>query len=127
MGLFIDDPTTGTWTNARTGATIPAPPFMTVRKVIANDMVTGAIATAVGVLDLASPNVGTRRAAAEAIFESPSPATLPIVTQALSHETNAGVITSAPAGPGGGPADDAVHRHPDQDRGDQGHRHPAAT
>jgi urea transport system permease protein len=93
-GLFIDDPDTGTWTNARTGAAIPAPPFMTVRRVIANDMVTGAIATAVGVLDLASPNVGTRQAAAEAIFESPSPATLPIVTQALAHETDAHVRTT---------------------------------
>jgi urea transport system permease protein len=93
-GLFIDDPDTGTWTNARTGAAMPAPPFMTVRRVIANDMVTGAIATAVGVLDLASPNVGTRQAAAEAIFESPSPATLPIVTQALAHEADAHVRTT---------------------------------
>ena len=93
-GLFIDDPNTGTWTNARTGATMPAPPFMTIRKVIANDMVTGAISTALGVLDLASPNVGTRQTAAEAIFESPSPATLAVVNHALAHETNAGVRTT---------------------------------
>jgi urea transport system permease protein len=90
-GLFINDPDTGTWTNARTGATIPAPPFMAIRKVIANDMVTGAIGTALGVLDLASPNAATRQAAAEAIFESPSPATLPVVNHALATETNAGV------------------------------------
>jgi urea transport system permease protein len=92
-GLFINDPATGTWTNARTGASMTAPPFMTIRKVIANDMVTGAIATAMGVLDLASPNVATRKAAAEAIFESPSAATLALVAHALAHEGNAGVST----------------------------------
>jgi urea transport system permease protein len=92
-GLFINDPATGTWTNARTGASMTAPPFMTIRKVIANDMVTGAIATAMGVLDLASPNVATRKAAAEAIFESPSAATLAVVAHALAHEGNAGVST----------------------------------
>ena len=90
-GLFIHDETTGNWTNARTGAPIAAPSFFAVRKVIANDMVTGAIATALGVLDLASPNAATRRGAAEAIFESPSPATLPIITRALARETDAGV------------------------------------
>ena len=93
-GLFIHDETTGAWTNARTGAPIPAPPFMAIRRVIANDMVTGAIGTALGVLDLASPNAGTRRAAAESIFESPSPATLAIVTRALAHESDAGVRTT---------------------------------
>jgi urea transport system permease protein len=93
-GLFIHDETTGAWTNARTGAAIAPPPFMAIRKVIANDMVTGAIATAIGVLDLASPDVATRRAAAEAIFESPSPQTLPVLRQALAHETNPGVIAT---------------------------------
>jgi urea transport system permease protein len=93
-GLFIHDEASGAWTNARTGAPIATPPFMAIRKVIANDMVTGAIGTALGVLDLASPNAATRRAAAEAIFESPSPATLPIVVHALAHEADAGVRTT---------------------------------
>ncbi|MBW4024575.1 MAG: urea ABC transporter permease subunit UrtB [Proteobacteria bacterium] len=90
-GLFIHDPDTGAWTNARTGAAIATPPFMAIRKVIANDMVTGAIATAMGVLDLASPKSATRRAAAEAIFAAPAPATLPVVAQALAHETDPAV------------------------------------
>jgi urea transport system permease protein len=93
-GLFIHDETTGAWTNARTGAAITPPPFMAIRKVIANDMVTGAIQTAIGVLDLSAPDAATRRAAAEAIFESPSPQTLPVVRQALAHETNASVRTT---------------------------------
>jgi urea transport system permease protein len=64
---------------------------MQIRKIIANDMVTGAIATAEGVLELSSPDVGTRQKAAEAIFESPSTATLPIVRHALAREQNAAV------------------------------------
>jgi urea transport system permease protein len=87
-GLFIHDPDSGQWLNARTGATILAPPFMQIRKIIANDMVTGAIATAEGVLDLSSPDAGARQKAAEAIFESPAPATLSIVQHALAHEQN---------------------------------------
>ncbi len=92
--LFIHDETTGAWTNARTGVPIAAPPFLAIRRVIANDMVTGAIATATGVLDLSSPDTATRRAAAEAIFESPSAATLPIVTHALTREHDTGVLTT---------------------------------
>ncbi|HEX3982579.1 MAG TPA: urea ABC transporter permease subunit UrtB, partial [Acidisoma sp.] len=90
-GLFIHDMDAGVWLNARTGKKIPAPPFMQIRKIIANDMVTGAIATAEGVLELSSPDVGTRQKAAEAIFESPSTATLPIVRHALAREQNAAV------------------------------------
>lgn len=90
-GLFIHDMDSGQWLNARTGARISAPPFLQVRKVIANDMVTGAIATAEGVLDLSSPDAAARQKAAEAIFESPSRATLPIVQHALAHEPNARV------------------------------------
>ena len=93
-GLFIHDPDTGQWLNARTGAAIPAPPFMQIRKIVANDMVTGAIATAEGVLDLSSPNASTRQKAAEAIFESPAPATLSIVQHALAHEQDARVRTT---------------------------------
>jgi urea transport system permease protein len=92
--LFIHDETAGSWTNALTGAPIAAPPFLAIRRVIANDMVTGAIATATGVLDLSSPDTATRRGAAEAIFESPSAATLPIVTHALARESDPGVITT---------------------------------
>jgi urea transport system permease protein len=90
-GLFIHDMSSGAWTNARSGAPIPAPPFMQVRKVVANDMVSGAIATATGVLDLASPKAAVRRKAAEAIFAAPSANTLPIVTKALAREQNARV------------------------------------
>jgi urea transport system permease protein len=93
-GLFIHDMDTGVWMNARTGEKIPAPPFVQIRKIIASDMVTGAIATAEGVLDLSSPDVATRQKAAEAIFESPSPATLALVRHALAHEPNAGVRTT---------------------------------
>ncbi|WP_227319784.1 urea ABC transporter permease subunit UrtB [Acidisoma silvae] len=87
-GLFIHDTDSGAWLNARTGATIAAPPFMQVRRIVASDMVTGAIATAEGVLDLSSPDTATRQKAAEAIFESPAAGTLPIVQHALSHEQN---------------------------------------
>jgi urea transport system permease protein len=93
-GLFIHDLDAGHWLNARTGAVIPTPPFMAVRKVVANDMVTGAIQTAMGVMDLSSPVVATRRTAAEAIFESPAANTLPIVQHALSTEKNASVIAT---------------------------------
>ncbi|GAB0112646.1 urea ABC transporter permease subunit UrtB [Acidisoma sp. C75] len=90
-GLFIHDMNTGAWTDARSGATIAAPPFMQIRRVIANDMVAGAVATAIGVLDLASPDAAIRRRAAEAIFAAPSPATLPIVEQALARERSPAV------------------------------------
>jgi urea transport system permease protein len=93
-GLFIHDETTGAWTNARTGAPIATPPFMTIRRVIANDMVSGAIGTALGVLDLSSPNPATRRAAAQAIFASPAPQTLPVVRHALAHESDPAVLAS---------------------------------
>ncbi len=89
--LFVHDLQTGKWLQARTGAVIAAPPAMQIRRVVANDMVQGAIATATGLLDLSSPRPGQRLAAAEAIFASPSPATLPAVGAALAHETDAAV------------------------------------
>lgn len=89
--LFIHDMESHAWLNARTGAKIQAPPFMNIRKVIANTMVTGAVATAMGVMDLADSSPARRRAAAEAIFESPSPDTLAIVSAALKREQDASV------------------------------------
>jgi urea transport system permease protein len=51
-----------------------------------------------GVMDLSDPSPGRRRAAAEAIFESPSPDTLAIVRAALAREKDASVrITFAQA------------------------------
>lgn len=92
--LFIHDMESHAWLNARTGAKIHAPPFMNIRKVIANTMVTGAITTAMGVMDLSDPSAARRRAAAEAIFESPSPDSRAIVKAALARETDAAVRTT---------------------------------
>jgi urea transport system permease protein len=92
--LFIHDSESHAWLNARTGAKIQAPPFMNIRRVIANTMVTGAVATAMGVMDLSDPSTARRRAAAEAIFESPSPDTLAIVGSALAREKDASVRTT---------------------------------
>jgi urea transport system permease protein len=86
--LFIHDPQTGKWLNARTGEPIHAPPFMQVRRIVANDMVKNALQTATGVLDLSSPDPALRKAAADAIFANPAAATLPGVQHALSIEKN---------------------------------------
>jgi urea transport system permease protein len=86
--LFIHDPQTGKWLNARTGDPVHAPPFMQVRRIVANDMVKNALQTATGVLDLSSPDPALRKAAASAIFANPAAATLPGVRHALSIEKN---------------------------------------
>jgi urea transport system permease protein len=86
--LFIHDPQTGKWLNARTGDPVHAPPFMQVRRIVANDMVKNALQTATGVLDLSSPDPALRKAAADAIFANPAAATLPGVQHALSIEKN---------------------------------------
>jgi urea transport system permease protein len=88
--LFIHDPQTGKWLNARTGEPIHAPPFMQVRRIVANDLVKNALQTATGVLDLSSPDPALRKAAANAIFANPAAATLPGVRHALSIEKNPG-------------------------------------
>ncbi|HTU54325.1 MAG TPA: urea ABC transporter permease subunit UrtB, partial [Acetobacteraceae bacterium] len=91
-GLFIKEPN-GNFVDARTGKPIATPPFPVIRAVIVNDMVRSAISAAQGMLDLFSHSVAVRRQAAEALFEAADPDSLPLITQALAHETNPGVRT----------------------------------
>ncbi|HVH74990.1 MAG TPA: urea ABC transporter permease subunit UrtB [Stellaceae bacterium] len=77
--------------DARTGAGVPAPAPVNLRRVIVNDSVRAAIEGAVGALDLSSPDAALRRNAAEALFRSADPGALPLIERALAAEKNAAV------------------------------------
>jgi urea transport system permease protein len=77
--------------DARTGAAVPAPAPVNLRRVIVNDSVRAAIEGAVGALDLSSPDAALRRNAAEALFRSADPGALPLIERALAAEKNAAV------------------------------------
>ncbi len=88
--LFIR--TKAGFVDARTGAPVANPPMpINLRPVIVSDAVRGAIDTASGVLDLASPSPAVRTHAAEALFEAADPGSLHLIEQALARETNASV------------------------------------
>ena len=88
--LFIH--TKAGFVDARTGAPVANPPMpINLRPVIVSDAVRGAIDTASGVLDLASPSPAVRTHAAEALFEAADPGSLHLIEQALARETNASV------------------------------------
>ncbi len=88
--LFIR--TKAGFVDARTGAPVANPPMpINLRPVIVSDAVRGAIDTASGVLDLASPSPAVRKHAAEALFEAADPGSLHLIEQALAREKNASV------------------------------------
>jgi urea transport system permease protein len=83
----------GHFTNAATGA--PAPDVMAsgLKLVRLNNPVREAINTAMGALQLFSPDAATRLQAAEAVFQSHDVAALPGLQKALSTETDPTVKT----------------------------------
>jgi urea transport system permease protein len=77
--------------DARSGAPIEAPATINLRRVIVNDSVRAAIATAEGALGLFAKDPAARRTAAEALYQSVDPGALPLIERALKDEKDAGV------------------------------------
>ena len=79
------------WTDARSGAAVPAPSPEPDRVRI-NNRVRNLVAGALASMQLFSPDLATRRAAARALLERPDPAMLSRLDKAIAAETNAGVL-----------------------------------
>ena len=78
--------------DARTGAPVDdAPEPVNLRRVIVNDSVRAAIASAEGALGLFAKDVSARRKAAEALYQSADPGALALIERALKGEKDAGV------------------------------------
>ena len=77
--------------DARSGAPVEAPAAINLRRVIVNDSVRAAIATAEGALGLFAKDPAARRTAAEALYQSADPGALSLIERALTNEKNAGV------------------------------------
>jgi urea transport system permease protein len=77
--------------DARSGAPVEAPAAINLRRVIVNDSVRAAIATAEGALGLFARDPAARRTAAEALYQSADPGALSLIERALKEEKNAGV------------------------------------
>jgi urea transport system permease protein len=72
--------------DARTGTPVAAPVLVNLRRVIVNDTVRAAIATAEGALNLFSPRPEARLRAAEALFQASDPGPLRLIERALARE-----------------------------------------
>jgi urea transport system permease protein len=77
--------------DARTGKPAAAPAPANLRRVIVNDTVRSALATAAGALDLFSPRPGRRLRAAEALYRAGDPGALPLLERALARERDPAV------------------------------------
>jgi urea transport system permease protein len=78
--------------DARTGAAVEdAPAPVNLRRVIVNDSVRAAIASAEGALGLFAKDVSARRKAAEALYQSADPGALALIERALKGEKDSGV------------------------------------
>lgn len=78
--------------DARTGAPVEeAPAPINLRRVIVNDSVRAAIASAEGALGLFAKDASARRKAAEALYQSADPGALALIERALAGEKDAGV------------------------------------
>jgi len=84
-GLFIQG-ADFTYRDARTGRPVSGLSFGMLRPVMVNDLVRAAIETALGILDLYSPDAGKRLAAAQAVFKAADPGALPAIDKALARE-----------------------------------------
>jgi urea transport system permease protein len=76
-----------------TGETVGEAPKGAMEKIKVNNKLRRAIRTAIGGLTLMSDDPATRRAAAEAIFQSRDPEAIPLIDQALAEETDPGIAT----------------------------------
>ncbi len=94
---------------ADSGARVSAVPAG-LRPVRVNNHVREAIRAALAMLDLQAPEIATRLRAADALYDSHPPASLPALDRALAHERDAGVrrdltqaraaiVLTAPTGP----------------------------
>jgi urea transport system permease protein len=78
--------------DARTGAPVDdAPEPVNLRRVIVNDSVRAAIASAEGALGLFAKDASARRKAAEALYQSADPGALALIDRALKGEKDTGV------------------------------------
>jgi urea transport system permease protein len=78
--------------DARSGMPVAAPAPVNLRRVIVNDSVRAAIATAEGALDLSSPHEAVRLDAARALYQSAEAGALPLIDRALAGEHDPSVI-----------------------------------
>jgi urea transport system permease protein len=77
--------------DARDGTQVAAPSPVNLRRVIVNDSVRAAIATAEGAIDLSSPKEAVRLDAAKALYQSAEAGALPLIDRALAHERDPAV------------------------------------
>jgi urea transport system permease protein len=87
-GVFLKD-SSGALIAARTGVKADGVPEARLKKVRMNNSVRGAMQTAQGALSLMSPDPAKRLSAAESVFKSRDPASLPLVQMALEAEKDA--------------------------------------
>jgi urea transport system permease protein len=83
-GLYISVP--NGYVDAATGAAVSGIDPDSVSPIQENNRVRVAVAGALALLDLSSPNAATRRAAADAMLDHPDSALLPALDQALARE-----------------------------------------
>ncbi|MEP0321004.1 urea ABC transporter permease subunit UrtB [Bauldia litoralis] len=79
---------TYTLTDPLTGETVDEVASGAIDKIKVNNRLRRAIRTALGALTLMSPDAGTRRAAAEAIFQSGDPDAIELIDAAIEQEQN---------------------------------------
>ena len=87
-GVFLKD-SSGALIAARTGVKADGVPEARLKKVRMNNSVRGAMQTAQGALSLMSPDPAKRLSAAESVFKSRDPVSLPLVQMALEAEKDA--------------------------------------
>jgi urea transport system permease protein len=86
--VYLKD-SSGALLSAKTGAAAEGVPEARLKKVRLNNSVRGAMQTAQGALTLMSPDPARRRSAAETVFKSRDPVSLPLIETALAAEKDA--------------------------------------
>ena len=87
-GVFLKD-SSGALLSAKTGAAAEGVTEARLKKVRLNNSVRAAMQTAQGALTLMSPDPAKRRSAAETVFKSRDPVSLPLIETALAAEKDA--------------------------------------
>ena len=87
-GVFLKD-SSGALLSAKTGAAAEGVSEARLKKVRLNNSVRAAMQTAQGALTLMSPDPAKRRSAAETVFKSRDPVSLPLIQTALAAEKDA--------------------------------------
>ena len=75
-------------TDPLTGETVGEEPKGAMERIKVNNKLRRVVRSAIGGLTLMSPDAATRRAAAEAVFQSRDPEAIPLIDEALAKETD---------------------------------------